>query len=97
MREIVLWAKAGKQNINHIADIQETIENGCGQFPLLSLSDNFNVYIDFRLWCPLAVWTNDALIHYISSDLCQGKAEMPATVVKQMHALSDRLIAPMMS
>lgn len=25
MREIVLWAKAGKQNINHIADIQETI------------------------------------------------------------------------
>lgn len=74
MREIVLWAKADKQNINHIADIYEKQkQNNCGQLPLsLFISDIFNVYIDFRLWCTLAVWTNDALIHYISCDLCQG-------------------------
>lgn len=79
MREIVLWAKADKQNINHIADIYEKQkQNNCGQPPQLPLSlslyisDIFNVYIDFRLWCTLAVRTNDALIHYISCDLCQG-------------------------
>lgn len=53
----------------------------------LYISDIFNVYIDFRL----AVRTNDAYIFYISSDLCQGWAEMCliATVVEQMRALNE--------